>query len=233
MNLLLFLNFSYVLSYSYKTHGYLGELVKETLSSERYSSLLNSIGVSDLKQASIWADKVKRTKKYSFTRTLHYMNIDSCEITPKELQTTTIYTAIMELTGNPNKTDLFKEVPSAEKIKFLLHFLQDISQPLHSYGKGRGGNLIKVIRNKNNRNKTTNLHSLWDAEIPQTFVSSGKYIPTILNVTLIEVINFNLKISCGYIYNFKDSYIVFEDYYREDIVKEMFDNYISLVNRYL
>lgn len=224
---------SQVLCYSYKVHGYLGELVKENLHPERYSTLLKTIGVSDLRQASIWADKVKRTKKYSFTRTLHYMNIDSCEITQKDLETTTIYTAIVELTGNPNKTDLFKEVPSAEKLKFLLHFLQDISQPLHSYGKARGGNSMEVIRNKNNRNRTTNLHSLWDSEIPQTFVSSGNYIPTPLNVTLVDVINFNLKISCGYIYDYKDSYILFEEYYREDIIKEMFDNYLSLVERYL
>lgn len=224
--------FTSILTYSYKIHGYLGNILKEVLEEDVYQNLIKVLEPYNLYDSSIWPDKVKNTKRYFFTKTLHYMNIDTCNMNEEDLYNNTIYSAIKELTLN-NSAGVFKDVERREKTKFLLHFLQDISQPLHSYGKGRGGNSIKIIRNKNGRNKTTNLHTLWDSEIPQTFISSNKYVPYIRNVTLIDVINFNLKISCEYIHNIKEGYIIFEEYYREDIVEEMFNNYINLARIYL
>ena len=46
-----------------------------------------------------------------------------------------------------------------EALKFLVHFVGDVHQPLHAgYGVDRGGNDIKVWFYGDN----TNLHSLWD-----------------------------------------------------------------------
>lgn len=56
-----------------------------------------------------------------------------------------------------------------EALKFLLHFLGDIHQPLHTEAEDRGGNEIHVLFNK----KHTNLHSIWDNEILEAHAGSG------------------------------------------------------------
>lgn len=56
-----------------------------------------------------------------------------------------------------------------EALKFLLHFIGDIHQPLHTEAEDRGGNGIQVLFNK----KHTNLHSIWDTEILEKYAGSG------------------------------------------------------------
>jgi hypothetical protein len=162
------------------------------------------------------------------------MNLEQCNINEEDIpsvESGTVYEAITELTtGNGQR---FSHLSEKERLMFLIHFIGDISQPLHVYGKNRGGNSLKLIRNKNGRNRTTNLHYLWDSEIPQTYIKSGVYKPDLKNTSLIDVINFNLNIGCNKIYKFDDNFIIFEEYYDADDVKNMFDNYASLSVMYL
>ena len=48
-------------------------------------------------------------------------------------------------------------------MKFIVHFVGDIHQPLHVENIAVGGNLINVTFN----GARTNLHSIWDTAIPQ------------------------------------------------------------------
>ncbi|KAF8267980.1 S1/P1 nuclease-domain-containing protein [Lactarius quietus] len=48
-----------------------------------------------------------------------------------------------------------------EALKFLIHFVGDMHQPLHLTGRDRGGNGIKVTFGR----RHTNLHSVWDTYI--------------------------------------------------------------------
>ncbi|KAI7376101.1 hypothetical protein KC336_g19874, partial [Hortaea werneckii] len=48
-----------------------------------------------------------------------------------------------------------------EAFKFLLHFVGDLHQPLHTEALDRGGNQIQVKFD----NRHYNLHSVWDTEI--------------------------------------------------------------------
>jgi len=45
-----------------------------------------------------------------------------------------------------------------EALKFLIHFVGDMHQPLHLTGRDRGGNSVKVRVGR----RQTNMHSLWD-----------------------------------------------------------------------
>lgn len=47
-------------------------------------------------------------------------------------------------------------------MRFLLHFIGDIHQPLHTEDELRGGNGIPVLFRK----KHTTLHGVWDTDIP-------------------------------------------------------------------
>lgn len=53
-------------------------------------------------------------------------------------------------------------------LKFIIHFIGDIHQPLHNEDLQRGGNGITVRYNST----TTNLHSVWDTFIPDAIGST-------------------------------------------------------------
>ena len=48
-----------------------------------------------------------------------------------------------------------------QALQFLIHFIGDITQPLHNEAKAVGGNDIDVLWN----GATTNLHHVWDTEM--------------------------------------------------------------------
>jgi hypothetical protein len=63
-------------------------------------------------------------------------------------------------------------------LKFLMHFVGDIHQPLHAAEKDndRGGNAIPVIYGK----KTSNLHSYWDTKLVTRFGYDARVVADIL-----------------------------------------------------
>lgn len=226
---------SMVAGYSYKIHRFLGNMLGAHLETNYpviYNKVLEDLDGSPIGEASVWADKVKRTKKYYWTKKLHYTNIDACSITEDGIEDVCpdgcIYTFINDLVDRK-----YTDLSPGESIKFLLHSLQDINQPLHVYNRDRGGNSFKLIRNKNGRNRTMSLHSLWDNEIPsyyiKNFYSKKKHMNILTyNTTLVDVINFNLILDCTYVYNITDNFIIFEKYFNPLIVRALFDNYISV-----
>jgi hypothetical protein len=220
-----------VLGYSYKIHRIMGDMLGDHLKMSYptlHEKIIKDLNGTKISEASVWADKVKRTKKFYWTKKLHYMNLDSCSISLAEIETKCnnecVYSFINDLVERK-----FEKLSPHENIKFLLHELQDINQPLHVYGRERGGNGFKLIRNKNNRNRTMSLHSLWDNEIPLYYLENYDHgIINTYKISLDEVINFNLALSCGYLYDIKDNFIVFEDYFNSAMVRSLFNNYISL-----
>jgi len=53
-----------------------------------------------------------------------------------------------------------------EALKFILHFIGDVHQPLHAEDLSRGGNDIPVTFD-GHKTQRTNLHSVWDSAIPR------------------------------------------------------------------
>lgn len=50
----------------------------------------------------------------------------------------------------------------AEALRFLIHFVGDLHQPLHASDNGdRGGNQVRVVL----RGRRTNLHAVWDVDV--------------------------------------------------------------------
>jgi hypothetical protein len=55
-----------------------------------------------------------------------------------------------------------------EALKFLIHFIGDVHQPLHTEGIERGGNEIDIcfFDKCGSHSRPMELHAIWDAEIP-------------------------------------------------------------------
>lgn len=253
---LFFVNF--VNGYAFKTHGLLGQFTEEYLKTFEpaiLNKIKNDVHDESLSSISTWADRVKRSKEYSWSSHLHYIDILECgkvtqdtdnKYCKKDCITSTIVNYTKKLRDAHIKQICFNksfyEPTNEEMIKFLIHFIQDFNQPMHLIGFERGGNGYEIIRNKNNRNKTTNLHYLWDSELPEYFVENYEYkihkvegtnLQTIDEYykLLLLILNKNYDIACNYIYGKWGNvhYIKFEEYFKQEHTRMLFDNYLELI----
>lgn len=103
-----------------------------------------------------WADRVRRQPEYRWTGPLHYVEgkddypSETCAFPGKNGW---LNGPINLLNGIANTTRILEEWDGQEEeigsptnvaLKFLVHFFGDLHQPLHTAGRGRGGNEIKV-----------------------------------------------------------------------------------------
>jgi len=231
-----------VSSYGFKGHSFLGSLAEKYLDTNTSIKIKEIMQENSFEKASVWADSIKRQSKYSWTKELHYIDIDRVECeNPVPLsysvldkyckgEICNVY-AIQNFLSNMTYN---YELSEAEKLKFVLHFIQDFNQPFHLIGDFRGGNDYKVSVLKDERNKTTNLHFLWDTDMPEYYIKNYNYNYTIqhdnsmnLRDLLLNILNTNFKIACKVFP--ENHYIIFAEYFKEEYMKTLFDNYITLL----
>jgi hypothetical protein len=242
----------YVYCFGFKTHKYLGNYLDVYLNKSNpqlYYNILDTLQGHTIHDISIWADKMKKKKGYTWTKTLHYVDITDCNntITNKILdyycQGKCIVSAITDF------VDAFKNYKSVinqgnlnknELLKFIIHFIQDFNQPMHLLGYDAGGNGFDVITKQHSgRNKSSNVHYLWDTLIPEfyikhynfTYTERSKVIPEIktqneLSKLLLQILNINLQIGCK-VYP-KSNYIIFDEYFNHKDMQLLFNNYITM-----
>ncbi len=150
-------------------HRVVGEIAANHLSKKATKGVKKILGHETLALSSTWADYIRsEPQKYAYTFPWHYVNIPDT----KNYQNTT---------PNPEGDIVqaialcIKKLKNREKIsidsqrfylRFLVHFVGDIHQPLHvGRKKDKGGNDIKVKW----FGKDTNLHAVWDSKIIDYF----------------------------------------------------------------
>ena len=146
-------------------HRVVAEIAENHLTNRAKRKLKKLIGKQKLAYWANWPDNVRNSPEWKNTSTWHYVNIPAQESKEQFIEQLknnnkpNIYTAIQNVKGiivDKNTPDTDREI----YLRFLVHFLGDMMQPMHT---GReedlGGNLIKIQFFK----KDTNLHSLWDS----------------------------------------------------------------------
>ena len=146
-------------------HRVVAEIAENHLTNRAKRKLKKLIGKQKLAYWANWPDNVRNSSEWKNTSTWHYVNIPPQETKEQFIEQLknnnkpNIYTAIQNVKG----IIVDKNTPNADReiyLRFLVHFLGDMMQPMHT---GReedlGGNLIKIQFFK----KDTNLHSLWDS----------------------------------------------------------------------
>ena len=135
----------------------------------------------DFVNASHWPDDLRQFPEFDSFKPLHFIDqpfsIDGTPLPP--LPTPNIVTALEE-NVNILKTSTDKNA-QAQALRFIIHFVGDIHQPLHCATRvssanpegDRGGNLVSIkIPDQNGKTKKSNLHSYWDGGIG-TFPRTG------------------------------------------------------------
>src|SRR6185437_4137954 len=127
----------------------------------------------DFVNAAHWADDLRPFPEFDSFKELHFIDTPfSNDGTPlPETPTPNIVTALEE-NVKILKTSTDKNA-QAQALRFIIHFVGDIHQPLHCTTRvtaanpdgDRGGNLFKIKILKNGKLQNSNLHSYWDGGI--------------------------------------------------------------------
>lgn len=144
-------------------HAIIGEIAQEHLTPEAAAHVKEILGDETLAEVASWADDVRRDRRE--TAPFHYVNIDpsvkTLTATALEQEQGNVYMAVVGYAGalsNTNATPTERQ----EALKFYVHFLGDLHQPLHcGYAEDRGGNSVQGTY----FGDATNLHSVWDSKI--------------------------------------------------------------------
>jgi hypothetical protein len=142
-------------------HRIVGRIAMNHLTDEAALAVACLIGPEGLDQVSTWPDDIRSDPAWKQATPWHFISIDdgeSLETTARDpagdvLEAIQRFTAVLR---DPQASRPAKQ----EALRFLVHFVGDIHQPLHVGRRAdRGGNSIKVMWFK----EETNLHSVWDS----------------------------------------------------------------------
>lgn len=228
---------SSVCAYFAHTHAYLGLMLTQHLDTFAPSALHTlqlQMQESDLAHASVWADSVKHDPHWSWMTPLHYIDIDTCGN-----QTTD---SIAHACGNGCVASALEDLGtlgnarSPEQTKLLLHLCQDVTQPMHVYGPGRGGNDIHVVVvMPDGRHVQSNMHTLWDSIVPEYYTKHFTFdalqpVQRRRNKTRLihDVVQRGVDIACRHSFSHRNNTVVFEDVFDRRTVETMFRDFLAL-----
>lgn len=107
-----------------------------------------------------WMDEIRSDRKFDYANSWHYLTSKNGEYNPEiQEEGGDAFEAIKRLKAELKAGGLSAQ-EEAEKLKMLIHMVEDIHQPLHvGTGEDRGGNDVRIEF----FNRATNLHALWDS----------------------------------------------------------------------
>jgi len=148
--------------------------ISRTTQSE-VKSILGSTASDYIANVSTWADSYRYTSAGAFSAPFLYIDANdkppsSCSVDfdrdcGKEgcsVSAIVNYTSILLDDGS-------KKAEKLDAMRFIIHFIGDLHQPLHDEAINIGGNTINVTFGS----ETTNLHHVWDTEIVETLANGA------------------------------------------------------------
>jgi len=152
---------SALLAWGANGHRIVGRIAMSHLTDEAAHGVQCLLGPEGLDQVSTWPDEIRSDPSWKRADPWHFIDIDDNE-TLETIQRDPkgdVLEAIQRFTAVLRDPQASRE-SKQEALKFLVHFVGDVHQPLHvGRHADQGGNTIKVTLFK----AETNLHSVWDS----------------------------------------------------------------------
>ncbi len=141
-------------------HYLIGLMAERQLKKSTLNKVEKIINPMSLGRSGTWMDEIRSDRTYDYATTWHYLTSKEGEYDPAHQETTgDAYEAINRI-KEELKAGGLSTMDEAEKLKMLIHMVEDIHQPLHvGTGEDRGGNDVKIEF----FGQPTNLHALWDS----------------------------------------------------------------------
>lgn len=141
-------------------HYLIGYMAERQMKKSTLKKVEKVLYPMSLGRSGTWMDEIRSDRNYDYATTWHYLTSKEGEYNP-EIQESTgdAFEAIQRLKAELTAGGLSPKEES-EKLKMLIHMVEDIHQPLHvGTGEDRGGNDVKIEF----FGRPTNLHALWDS----------------------------------------------------------------------
>ena len=162
--MLLFVHIACVYAWGNLGHKLVAMIATQLLRPDTMAVVNQLLPGETLASVASWADSVSSSPKYSWSKSLHYVHVhdtahcnfdDAIDCPGGDCVVSAITRFSREAQCNFNTTT------RSTALKFLVHFIGDIAQPLHTCGRLRGGTRASVTYN----GKPTSLHFIWDTDM--------------------------------------------------------------------
>ena len=152
---------SFVLGWGKTGHRITGEIAETYLTKNAKTQIKKLMGHHDLSRMSNWADEIKSDPEWKKANDWHWCTIPDGETYKKDKHSGQAVEKINKFISTlKNKKSKKEEKQIA--LKFIVHLIGDLHQPLHvGNGLDRGGNNVRLKW----FNESTNLHSIWDSKL--------------------------------------------------------------------
>ena len=144
-------------------HRIVGKVAETYLTKTAKMKIKKLMGHHDLSRMSIWADEIKSDPQWKHASDWHWCTIpdgEDYETGKHKGQAVEKVNEFIAALKSNNSTREEKQIA----LKFLVHLVGDLHQPLHvGNGTDRGGNSVRLKW----FGESTNLHSIWDTKLIQ------------------------------------------------------------------
>jgi hypothetical protein len=145
-------------------HRVVAGIAQNHLTAEAAAVVRELLNPDTLVEASTWADEIKSDDSWGHASVWHYVNLDDGasyvprEITdgedPRDIHEATLHFVNVLGTSSSSKTE------RVEAVRWLVHLVGDLHQPLHVGRRGdMGGNRVDAVWH----GSPTNMHRVWDS----------------------------------------------------------------------
>lgn len=153
----------------HETIGYIASNLVKNETRAWAQAILNDTSDSYLANIASWADSYRRTDEGDFSAGFHYIDAEddpprSCNVDFERdcsVEEGCVVSAIANYTQRVQQPDQLDKQQINYALRFIVHFLGDITQPLHNEALELGGNGIDVTFD----DEDWNLHAVWDTAI--------------------------------------------------------------------
>lgn len=151
-----------ILAWGPTGHRVIGEVAENHLSKKARKEVMALLGTESLAEVSTWMDEIRSDDRYDYTHSWHYCTIpDGATYETRNNDEGQLVERINAMIATLKSADSTRET-KVVALKFLVHLVGDLHQPLHvGNGEDRGGNSVKV----NFFYENSNLHRVWDSDM--------------------------------------------------------------------
>ena len=158
-------------------HRVVADIARDHLNAQTRRTLIQLLGDDDLASISNWADEIRRERRETYG--WHFVDIpwnadgfsesrDCYKPTERDPSSfSDHHNCIVDRIAVFEQVLADRQASRADRVealKFLVHFVGDVHQPLHAVGRARGGNDIYIVQFGSSRcgSRACDLHGTWD-----------------------------------------------------------------------
>jgi hypothetical protein len=171
-------------------HRAIAQIAENHLTLATKQAIKSLLGNETLADVSNYADEIRSDPAYKYTGAYHYVNVpmgynfEQFSTAVQTMKADNVYKMVLRCEMDLKDRDKSKQ-EKALALKFLVHLIGDLHQPMHVSNKDdNGGNNIKVTFDGN----YYNLHGLWDSGlIDRQHLSYKQMADAYDNATPVEI----------------------------------------------